>query len=385
MFKHKLAIGLFYFVFLSYLLFLAPLLIAKGMAATSVGFLNSLGLFILVLSFLGMGIITDIIKSNKQTIIISLSISIFAIILIFLVSNLVILSILYIVLFITFFSTSPIFDGLILKDAGEKNYTTIRAYGSLGASISFLVYSLFGVITNNLGLSTVVSYELYFLLNIFFVGIIIFLLTKIKEHSLQDNFNYRDSIKHIKTNKNLILIMIITFLSYGVISADDAYSVNYSFDFAHISIIAFGVVGFLSIFLEATLMIFYTKLEEKFGIKKILFFVCTLLAIIFYSKGHMYTSKFIFNFGNIILGVFTGLFIPLSVLLIERNTPDTVRNTTLALYQMANKLGGAILGLMTASYFAKTQFLPKIYDLHMIIAILAIFFIFGIKENYNSK
>lgn len=383
MFKHKLVLGSYYYVFLSILVYMIPFLSSKGMDSITIGFLNSAGLFGLVISFLLVGVITDFIKSNKKILVINLSISIVALMLMMVTTNLIFLGILYLIVWATFMSVTPIVDGLILKDAGEVNYSNVRSIGSVGAALSYLCGSLYmSYAPKFLPYSEDSSFYVNSLLviDIILIVVILIILKNINEHIIKDNFNYKEGFKHIFKSRNLILIILITALTYGVLAADDAYSYRYSIEVVNIGLVTFGIVGFLSIALEAVLLNFYKSIEEKFSFKNIMFFISLILIVIFYTKANYYTYPNIIIAGNVIMGVFTGLFIPLSVILIDLNTDHSVKNTVLAIYQMANKLGGAVLGLITTTYVLKTDSLPGIYNLHMLIVVSSLLLIVFLKS-----
>lgn len=384
MFKHKFILGSYYFVFLNILVYMIPFLLQKGINSSTIGFLNSSALFIVVLVFLLSGIITDLIKSNKLIIYINLIISSFALFSMIFITNLYLIGFLYLLIWGTFMSITPIIDGLILKDLGEQNYSKVRSFGSLGAAISYLFGSLFMkymplILPYDTNSSVYIN--LLLLINIILIISIIYTLRHIKEQNISDSFNYKLGFKHIFKSSNLLLIIIITAFTYGVLAADDAYSYSYNIDVVKIGLITFGIVGFLSIGFESLIVNYYNQIEKKLGFKNIMIFISCLLIIIFYTKSNFYTIPWIINLGNVSLGIFTGLFIPLSVILINQNTDPSVRNTVLAIYQMANKLGGAILGLITASYVSHGTSLPDIYTLHMSIVIFSLIFIFFLKSN----
>ncbi len=362
-FVHSIVMFLYYFVFVSVSFFVAPYLIEIGMNPATVGYLNSIGLFILILSLFMMGYITDTKYKNKTIISINLLITTFIFILFALVNNFNTLAILYILMWATFMVSTSLLDGLILKDIDEANFPKVRAMGSIGAAVSYLVNS---VVLGGF------SFSMLMILNALFLVVIIISLTKITEHEFDTKTSYKEGIRALKNNKLILGVLLISFLTYGVLAADDAYSYTFSVDIAGISALMMGVVGFLSIALEAVLMATYNPTKHRKYQQRLLIFITVILAFIFLSKGHMYESKFIINLGNILLGVFTGLFIPISIDLINQNTYGSVKNSVLSLYQTSIKLGGAILGLITANYIDKTNSLPGIYDIHLVITLIGI-------------
>ncbi len=356
----------YYFIFVSISFFLAPFLINKGFLSTTVGLLNTIGLGILVVSLLLFGIISDVRLKTKQIIEINMILTGLIFLILMISVNKYIIAISYILIWTTFMSVTSLIDGLILKNNQENNYSSIRAIGSLGAACSYFI--------NSYVLSTV-SFNIVISIDILLLILIIIQLTKFKIENTKNDLSYKKSMKVIIHNKNIYLMILITFLTYGVITADDAYTYTYNTEIVNINGFVVGLVGFLSIMLEFLLMKNYNRIINEIKMKKLLYMITILSCLIFYSKGHLYNSKIIINLGNILLGVFTGLFIPITINYLEKSTPKNFQNTILGIYQIAIKLGGAFLGLITTTYLIHIDFLPKIYDLHLFITAIALILI----------
>lgn len=114
-------------------------------------------------------------------------------------------------------------------------------------------------------------------------------------------------------------------------------------------------------------MILFTKIYKVTRIKSILYTCIITLLLIFLSKAFFYESKEIVILGNIMIGVFVGLFIPVTISIISFSVDQSILNSVLSLFQMFIKLGGAIIGLFTSIYLASGAELPSIYILHAIV------------------
>ncbi len=372
---HGAILFLYYFIFVSVSFFVAPFLIQKGIDMDTVGFLNAFGLIMLILSLFAMGFLADLKITNKKIISYNLIISAFVFLSIALFENFLFLSLAYILLWATFMVSTSLLDGLVLKDVKNEKYPQVRAMGSLGAAVSYFI--------NSYALGET-SFELIMYLNILLLIIIVFLLRLVKEHSFDAKTSFSVGLNSVLKNKVVLYIMIISFLTYGVIAADDAYTYSFSTEIAGISAFVMGVVGFISIGLEAFLMAMYKPDKYKKIQGQLLMFITAVLAVIFLTKGHFYESKFIINLGNVLLGVFTGLFIPIIIDIIDNQVDGSVKNSVLSFYQIAVKLGGAILGFITALYVSHYDNLPGIYDLHLGITVIGMLVIALLISELNK-
>ena len=190
---------------------------------------------------------------------------------------------------------------------------------------------------------------------------------------------YIKALKLISKDRNIILIHLITLLTYGVLAADDAYQITFALDYTNISPSPLGIVGFISIIVESIIMIFFTSVRKIISIKRLLFICLIVLFIIFITKYLYYDNQKIIIVGNIMIGVFVGLFIPIAISIIDMHTDISIRNTVLNLYQASIKLGGAILGALTTAYIAFGNELPSIYLLHAILMIIPFILILSFK------
>lgn len=370
--KHKLTMFLYYFVYISIIFFLSPFLVDKGLEQTTVGYLTSFSIVLLVLSLFLNGYFADKITSNKNVIINNLAISaIFLGSLIF-STNEAVLMISYVVVFATYMMVPAMIDGLVLKDIDDKNVPPVRAYGSIGAAIGYFVNSY---------LIAGVGLEALLLVDIAFIIAIIFIVYSIKEVKTKKAKVYASAYKNLFKDETLKLIIIISFLTYGVLAADDVYAYAYSVDFVGISPAVNGIIGFISIALEAVLILMFFKIAKNIAPKKVLLICATTLAIIFFTRSTLYTIPFVINAGNILIGVFTGLFIPLILLLIDHHAHEDIKNSMLSLYLISVKLGGAVIGFITTFIYSMTGQFQSIYWLHFAVVIFAIFFIATMKTD----
>lgn len=363
---HGFILFIYYFIFVSVSFFVGPYLIERGLDLGLVGYLNAFGLIMLIISLLGMGFLADLRITNKKIISINLILSAFIFLGLINFNSYFMLSITYVLMWATFMVSTSLLDGLILKDVKNDNYPQVRSMGSLGAATSYFV--------NSVALGAA-SFEAIMYFNIILLILIVILLKYIVEDSFEAHTSFNEGLIAVVNNKTVLFIMVISFLTYGVIAADDAYTYTFSVDIAGISAFAMGVVGFVSIAIESVLMFLYKPKKYRKYQLRLLAFITIVLAFIFLTKGHFYESKFIINLGNVLLGIFTGLFIPIVIDIIDQNVDGSVKNSVLSFYQIAVKLGGAILGFVTATYVTQTNDLPGIYDLHLFITIIGLIFI----------
>ncbi len=361
MLKHKSVMFIYYFIYVSISFFFSPFLIAeKGFTPEQMGFLTSYGLICLLISFFTFGMVSDWISSNKKIIVINLFIS-FVIFLGLIVSDQkIILIILYILSYASFIMLTSQIDALVIRDIPVEKYSRVRSFGSFGAATSYFI--------NSYAL-TDISYNVILVFNSILIILLLILISTIKEHEYQNNSisEYFKGIKALKEHPEVLLILIITFLTYGTLSADDAYQFIYNSQVVKISGQVIGIVGFISIILEGSFMQLFDRFFERLGIIKMLNIAILTLLIIYITRFTLYTNPFIINLGSIMMGIFIGFFVPCAIYLINKNIDINIRGTILSLYQMMIKLGGVILGFITAVFYSYTHSLQNIYLLHSLI------------------
>ncbi len=361
MLKHKSVMFIYYFIYVSISFFFSPFLIAeKGFTPEQMGFLTSYGLICLLISFFTFGMVSDWISSNKKIIIINLFIS-FVIFLGLIVSDQkIILIIFYILSYASFIMLTSQIDALVIRDIPVEKYSRVRSFGSFGAATSYFI--------NSYAL-TDISYNVILVFNSILIILLLILISTIKEHEYQNNSisEYFKGIKALKEHPEVLLILIITFLTYGTLSADDAYQFIYNSQVVKISGQVIGIVGFISIILEGSFMQLFDRFFERLGIIKMLNIAILTLLIIYITRFTLYTNPFIINLGSIMMGIFIGFFVPCAIYLINKNIDINIRGTILSLYQMMIKLGGVILGFITAVFYSNTHSLQNIYLLHSLI------------------
>ncbi len=367
---------LYYFIFIPIAFFISPHLHSLGVDIVTTGFLQAFGLILLIVTMLINGVLTDKYINNKRLLIVYLTISSICFVLFSFVENVNLLMIIFLLIWIFFMSLVPVIDGLVLIDIDSKDYHKVRAFGSIGAAFSYLLNGyLLGASLFN-----------YMLLGCAFaIVMIVIILFKTNDNLIIDKINYKLGIKHLIKNSTLLLIFIITLFSYGVLGADDAFQYQYNVEIVLISSTIYGVVGFSSIFIEGGVMMGFNKINNFLSEKKMLHISCLLLLFIFMSKFLFFENKTIIIIGDLLLGVFVGLFIPTVIGIINREADDSIKNTVLSLYQMSIKLGAAFLGFTTAIYYEQTKELASIYYLHALFIIIPIVLIFFLpKSKYNE-
>ena len=373
--KHFLGMALYYYIFVSIAFFLAPYAVSQGVSQNAIGFYASAALIILIFSTVISSYLADRYFSNKKIIIFNLVLSLIAFLLLISKPGTLLIIILFFVLWGTFMMIAPIIDALIIKDLGDINYAKIRAGGSIGAASSYFVNSYM------LGDS---SFIISFIINIFMLLVLITIILSLSERRFISKLNYREGIKVLVANKKLVYLMIITFTTYGTLSADDAYTFIFETEIVGISAAVIGIIGFISIGSETSFMCFSNFIRTKLGNKKSLYVATTTLFIIFVSKRFLFEFPFIINFTNVLLGLFIGLFIPVAIHIINNETDGSVKNTMLGIYQICIRLGGIVIGFITALFYSLTNELQDIYLLHAAIILIALFFISRVSDEHQS-
>ncbi len=380
MFKHRATMFLYFYVYVSTSFFFSPYLInEKGFAAEKMGYLTTIGLVLLICSFFISGYLADKIKSNRKIIITNLIISFFVVIGLVIFDNKLILSILYILSWSNFIMITSQLDGLVIRDIDPSKYSIVRAFGSYGAAVSYFVnsYALTGISTaTNL------------LINALLIAITIILVFSIKETAYQNNgsiADYKREVNKAIKVKPILLIMIISFLTYGTLSADDSYQVIYNTDIVKISAAVMGIVGFISIVSEGSFMHLHKFIINRIGIINTLYTAIITLFLIYITRFTMYTSPAIINIGSILMGVFIGFYVPSAIMIINRFIQDDTKNMFLSLYQIMIRLGGVIIGFITAIFFDLTGTLQNIYLLHTIVIASSLIFVHMLKKHFDEN
>lgn len=374
--KSSIMMFLYYFIFVTIAFFMAPFLTNNGVDQVTVGYLQMTGLILLIISLLISGYLTDNFISNKNLMKIYLALSIAAMIIFLLNISTILLCISFLLIWFFFMPLTSIIDGLVLIDLDKKQYAKVRSYGSLGAAISYFISSIF------LGQG---AFDALIFINIILLIVLLSFAFNISEKAHIDRVQYKEGIKSIMSNRNLILIMIITFLTYGVLAADDAYSYNFASEVVGISASIIGLMGLMSILLEASVMNLYLKINHIISTKNLLYLSSVSLLFVFVVNHSFYTNVNLVILASIVLGLFVGLFVPISISIIRENSDPSIVNSVLSIYQMAIKFGGIILGFATTYLLSVTGDLPSIYLLHAIVIMFSFIFIFLLKLKKVEK
>ncbi|WOO89405.1 MFS transporter [Mollicutes bacterium LVI A0078] len=378
--KHKLTMFIYFYIYVSISFFFAPYLTdVKGFAPETVGYLTTIGLVLLIISFFTSGFLADKINSNKNIIVINLIISFFVIIGLIVANSHVLLGLFYILSWSNFIMITSQLDGLVIRDIDPAKYSTVRAFGSYGAAVSYFFNSY---ALNDLSLTTNLA------INASLVVILVLLTATIKETNYEKNATlgeYKKEVSNALAIKPILYIMIITFLTYGTLSADDAYQVIYNTDIVGISATVMGIIGFISIVSEGSFMMIHKKLLNKFGLINTINIGVVTLLIIYITRFTMYTSPVIINIGSVLMGVFIGFYVPSAILIINRFIGEETKNIFLSLYQIMIRMGGVLIGLITTIFFDLTGSLQNIYFLHSTMIALSFIFIFKLKKEIENS
>lgn len=377
--KHKFTMFIYFYIYVSISFFFAPYLRdVKGFAPETVGYLTTIGLLLLIISFFTSGFLADKINSNKKIITINLVISLGVIIGLIVAESHLLLSVFYILSYSNFIMITSQLDGLVIRDIDSSLYSQVRAFGSYGAAVSYFVNSY---ALNDLSLSMNLAF------NAALVVVLIVLLASIKEVNYEKNATlneYQSEVVNAFKIKPILYILIITFLTYGTLSADDAYQVMYNTDIVGIAATVMGIVGFISIVSEGSFMMIHKKILNKFGLINTINIAVITLLIIYITRFTMYTSPVIINIGSILMGVFIGFYVPSAILIINKFIGDETKNIFLSLYQIMIRLGGVLIGLVTTIFFDITGSLQNIYFLHSTMIALSLIFVYLLKKEVKD-
>lgn len=378
--KHKLTMFIYFYIYVSISFFFAPYLTGvKGFAPETVGYLTTTGLVLLIISFFANGYLADKINSNKRLILVNLVVSLVVIIGLITADKHWLLAIFYILSWSNFIMITSQLDGLVIRDIDPTLYSRVRAFGSYGAAISYFI--------NSYALNDI-SLQLNLGLNAGLIIILFALVYTINETDYERNASlseYGSEVKNALKIKPILYIMIITFLTYGTLSADDAYQVLYNTDVVKIAATVMGIVGFISIVSEGTFMMIHKKILKKFGLIKTINIAVITLLIIYITRFTMYTSPLIINIGSILMGVFIGFYVPSAILIINKFIGEETKNIFLSLYQIMIRMGGVLIGLITTIFFDLTGSLQNIYFLHSTMIALSLIFVYKLKQEIKDQ
>lgn len=378
--KHKLTMFVYFYIYVSISFFFAPYLTSvKGFEPAQVGYLTTAGLILLIILFFTNGYIADKINSNKRLIILNLIVSLIVISGLIVSTNHIALSVFYILSWSNYLMITSQLDGLIIRDIDAALYSKVRAFGSFGAAVSYFVNSY---ALNDLSL----DYNLMF--NVGLIVVLIALVSSIKETHYERNASiseYKTEVKKALQIKPIVYIMIITFLTYGTLSADDVYQVTYNTDVVKIAATVMGIVGFISIVSEGAFMSIHKRILNKFGLINTINIAVVTLLVIYITRFTMYTSPVIINIGSILMGVFIGFYVPSAIMIINYYIGDQTKNIFLSLYQIMIRIGGILIGLITTIFFDLTGSLQNIYFLHSIMIATSLIFVFKLKQAIKGQ
>lgn len=362
----------YYFVYVMTNFFLAAYLIQQNNDPVLIGYTFSLGILISVILMLILGYLEDnSILSIKYSIILLIILSLLSYILMF--NSYALIG--YLINVCAILALPGALDSFVLHEEKKENYSSIRMFGSLGAAFSYFFssYILGGVN---------IVYILYS--NIIFLLVLLYFITRSTYKPNKNKQNYLLAFKDTLSNKHILYILIITFLTYGVIKGDDAFGVVYNMQYAKLSSFAVGITGFLAIIFEVYVMSLYKSLVQKYSFKRLLTYCCLVLMIIFIIKYQFYSISYLVIFANIILGIYIGLFIPIVVNIISNESDNKTQSSFIFMYQVAISLGGVVISFFTTTVLKYTDFLPSIYLFHFILVLIA-FILVLTKYRTNSK
>lgn len=368
--RYRLITAIYYFVFVTIVFFVSPFLLSKGVDQVTLGYLNATSVFVLILSYVGTGYLADQILGNRKLLLINITIGILAFAILLITSSIAVMVVMFLLINIFFLSLSAIIDGMILGD-GNESYADIRLFGSLGAAVAYLI----GATLLGRGI-----FEFMFGLIIFLLMVMFTEVLRISHIEVEHNGHYMEALKGAFSNKMVMALFLFTFLTYGLIGGDDAFSINYEMVQVGLSGLTIGIVGFFSIVIESIGIGMYSKFSNKFKPQTLLLTSVLILIFVFFTKYYSYHVKAIIVFGDLLLGVFVALFVPTMVGLLSANAPKSIRNTILGIYQLMIKIGAVFFGFITTIYYAHVNNLTgsalqdyrRIYEMYTIVLVITL-------------
>lgn len=352
---HKSVLLVYYYIYITILFFATPYMNDQNIQITDFAKIQSLSILILVILLFIGGYLADKKFKIKNLTTAFLTLSTVSLGVMLNSDSQVLLLISYTFMFVSFMIIPSFLDGLILKDLEKKDVSITRAYGSFGAAIGFFLNSY---IIADLS-SSYLLYIAFFLMLI--LNLLIYFL-KERKMSISDKSNYSSLLK----NKKVLLIILITFFSYGVLSADDAFQFSYAVEVVKMSEQLYGINSFIAIIIELLIMISFYKLLKKFDLYYLLLTSVSSLLLMFIMKIFFVESIILISISNIIMGIFTGLYIPLILHIVSKVIDKNLKNSMLSLYLISLKLSGALLGYITSLYVELNNSIASIYQLHAV-------------------
>lgn len=375
MFRKGLLNFLYYFIFLSIALFFSPFLMEKGIDEITMGYLTSFGLLVMFILYYVFGYLSDLFRSNKIILIINLFITILIFLALAFSNNNIILALAYVFSYGFFMVLAPVLDGFTIQGIDSKYYNILRGFGSLGAAVSYSLNTFF--LNGNYTTLIILNVSLLFIM-------IIVLFTLNNYYAKVQKVKIIDGIKYSITHKTILIILLLSFLTYGTLKADDAYSYMYNSEYVLLSAFLIGLFGSLSTFFEAFVMMISTKFNNIKRSNLLLIATITLF-IIYFCRFTLYHNRIIILITNVFIGLFIGLFVPLVIKYLKNISKKNLRNTILSMYQMSITLGGIIIGFITTTFLALYNSLPNIYLLHSIVIFIAIIIIIMYRKDIDTK
>jgi len=282
------------------------------------------------------GMITDLIKSPKKTLLVSVF---FSTGLIYLLSYVQTFEMFFFIMILFMMFRAPIFslyDEIVIGFCQKEqiNYGTLRIGGSLGFSIS-LFFGLF--------FSRIYGSQVQFILSAIFFFIVWVLLIFIKDVFYHDKeqINLRVDIPILFKNKFYLYIIILFAITFGALETNMAYLGNYLENISQTN----RFVP-LAIFLSASIeipILFYTKyLYRVLSIKTILIFI-NLINVLRFFILFLFPSYQMILILAPIHGITFGLGSPILIQFISNQVRKTVLATSYALYASSLALSTAIM------------------------------------------
>lgn len=372
MLKYKLITGVYYFVFTITMFFMAPFFLERGVDQVTIGYVSAFSIFMLIMAYVGTGYLADEVLGDKKILIIGTSISVFLFLIMGIVKNTKVLMLAFVLVNIFFISLAAIIDDMILNIKREK-YTHIRMFGSLGAGVAYVIGAFF--LQRN-------YFDKIFLLVVVLLVAMLLAILKVEETRVFRMKDYLGGIREAVSNPKILGLLVLTFLTYGVLSGADAFAINYQLIQVHLSNTTVGILGFSAVFIESMAMLSCGFLSGKIRSTRIITASLSLLFLGFFLQYMFYGKQVLVITGVLLIGGFLGLFIPTVIELLSRNTQADVENMVLSVYQLVVKFGAFFFGTASTTYFAdvairsgsgKYNLLYGLYS--MIVAVVLLLFL----------
>lgn len=279
---------------------------------------------------------------------------------------------------LAFFQSSiiPISDSITLNyvQKANGNYGAIRLWGAVGFAVSVLVV---GRLAEHFGLQV-----------IFYVFTVVLFLAalfawQLPRESQTMRVNLREGITSLFKMPKFVLFLMVTFLIFGPIYANNFYFGLYITDLGG-TLTGVGLAFLLAAGSEAPFMKIASSWIQKLGILHILL-LSSFIAFVRWTL-YFFEPSLLFVYGTTILQGFSiGLFIPAALQYVRDLAPMDVRATAVSLYAAVGNGVGSWFCAFLGGWILEKYTVSVVYGFFSILTFLGCVLIFFIKNMENNK